>query len=328
MSQLLAIADLVEQLIEAESTDEDDTRCDSLRHDLNQAYATFVDEWGLLSNCRSYWDSVWNDVRMEVYISNLLDSTGNKADIFFKRTKFPPRTITGQHFFEEDINQRLSSAFSWCMGWFGKVDINEIAEKAGVTPQFAEENLLEQELIYREWAGYSQNWWELLEVSEDIYSEYQLKKAWKNACRKYHPDVNPHPSANRLMQMINNAYDEAQVIVSDRQPVKDWKLKTIQTKLYNKGEELYFSVSFQCSLALGIGEVPKECEKTRDEMGKYFLMDIHTNLIVQFFTNQTSAIKCLTELEEDYMNVWNKDKSHPQWKEMGNVIGYYAHSKI
>lgn len=328
MGQLLAIAEIVEKLVYVESIDEDDTRCNALRHELNQVHAHFVDEWGLLSNCRSYWNSVWNDLRLEIYLSNLLDDAGNKADIFFKRTKFPARTLNGQQFFEEDINQRLASAFSWCMGWFGRVDINEIAEKAGVTPQFAEENLLEQELIYREWTGYAQDWWELLEVSEDIYSEYQLKKAWKAASRKYHPDVNPNPSANRLMQMVNNAYDEAKVIVSDRQPHKNWKYKTIQTKLHKNGEDLYFPVEFQHSVALGIGEVPAECKSIRDNMGKYLLMDIHTNKILQFFTNQASAIKCLIELEQDYMNVWNADKDHSQWSEMSNVIKYYAHYKI
>ena len=33
-----------------------------------------------------------------------------------------------------------------------------------------------------------------------------LKKAWRDACKKYHPDHNPHPNAADMFRAVNEAY--------------------------------------------------------------------------------------------------------------------------
>lgn len=145
---------IVEQILEAETTHVDNQECENLRNQLNQFYDGFVFEFGLLSNCKSYYDGIWNDARLEIYLSQLTDDAGNKADIFFKRVNHPPQTLQGQQFFEQDLDERVSKAFSWSMSWYGKVRLDEIAEKSGIDEQIALDILLKVGLVYREWTGF------------------------------------------------------------------------------------------------------------------------------------------------------------------------------
>jgi hypothetical protein len=158
MRTLIDGASIVEELLEAEATQQDDEECDAyggqcqrLREKLNQFYDNFVAEFGLLSNCKSYYDGIWNDVRLEIYLTQLTDSSGNKSDIFYKRINYPPKSLHGQQFFEEDLATRVTNAFSWCMGWFGEVRLDEIADKSGLDCDLTLEILLKLKLVYREW---------------------------------------------------------------------------------------------------------------------------------------------------------------------------------
>ncbi|MCC5617470.1 hypothetical protein LC605_20745 [Nostoc sp. CHAB 5836] len=153
MRRLLAGAFIVEELLEAEAKHQGDEECDRIRLKLNQFYDSFVLEFGLLVNCNSYYDSLWPDVRLEIYLSQLTDSAGNKSDIFRERINHPPQELKGQQFFEADLDTRLTNAFSWCMGWYGEVRLDEIAEKSGMDKQRALEILQKLELVYRHWVG-------------------------------------------------------------------------------------------------------------------------------------------------------------------------------
>lgn len=179
MSQLLAIAQVVEELLEAEGVDHDDVRCDEARSRLNELYDEFVEEYGFIQNAKSYFDGFWSDVRLQVYLLELESSNGGKADIFRRRLKYPPKQVLGQLFFEDDLDQRVHQAFVWCMGYYGTVLVSEVAEKAGVDEEFAISSLLDQGLVYREWLGASnQEWYEILGVEPDCTIE-ELRSARK-----------------------------------------------------------------------------------------------------------------------------------------------------
>lgn len=219
IKSLLELCDVVERLVMAESQDEDDDRCDFLREQLNQFYNQFVVDYGYLSNCKSYYSGFFHDLRLSTYVSQLeqvekykVDGKKQtriiKAEIFSKRINFPLKQVCGQIFFGEDLDLRISQAFSWCMGYYGTVNLEQVAEKAGVSKEAAESSLLEQGLIYREWIGLqSSSWWELLEVAPDCTLE-ELKAAYRKKSLQYHPDLNRSSGATLMMQLINAAYEE------------------------------------------------------------------------------------------------------------------------
>ncbi len=206
MKQLLAIAQVVEDLLEAEGSDTDDVRCDPLRRSLNELYDEFVEEYGFISNCKSYFDGFWSDVRLQVYLLELEDKNGLKADIFRRRLKHPPRQVSGQLFDDADLNVRIRKAFTWCMSRYGTVVVSEVAEKAGVDEEFAINSLLEQGLVYREWLGTShQEWYKILGVSSNCSIE-ELRLARKELAKQYHPDTGA--ASEMMMKRVNNAFDE------------------------------------------------------------------------------------------------------------------------
>ncbi|MBR6877252.1 MAG: DnaJ domain-containing protein, partial [Neisseriaceae bacterium] len=45
-----------------------------------------------------------------------------------------------------------------------------------------------------------------LHVSPEAYDE-EIRKAYRYLSKQYHPDLNPDADANRIMQLINQAYD-------------------------------------------------------------------------------------------------------------------------
>lgn len=206
MQQLLAIAQVVEELLEAEGTDIDDVRCDEARSRLNELYDNFVEEYGFIQNCKSYFDGFWSDVRLQVYLLELEDKNGCKADIFRRRLKHPPKPVSGQLFDDDDLNTRIHKAFVWCMGRYGTVLVSEVAEKAGVDEGFAIASLLEQGLVYREWLGTArQEWYEILGVEPDCTIE-ELRTARKELAKQYHPDTGS--ASELMMKRVNNAFDE------------------------------------------------------------------------------------------------------------------------
>ncbi len=50
------------------------------------------------------------------------------------------------------------------------------------------------------------DYWKILNLSEDSTLE-KIKKAYRELVKKYHPDHNPSPDANRRFQEIQEAYD-------------------------------------------------------------------------------------------------------------------------
>lgn len=220
VKSLLELCDIAEELVGAEAVDVDDSRCERLRFLLNEKYNEFASEYGYLSNCKSYYSGIFWDSRMCTYLAQLeseevypgekkkKEKRIIKAEIFTKRINYPPKEVSGQIFFEEDLDIRISHAFSWCMGFRGVVSLDEIAEKAGVSLDAAERSLLDQSLIYREWVGIEhQPWYEVLDVFPNCTVE-ELKSAYRKKSRQYHPDLNPSSAATLMMQRINDAYEQ------------------------------------------------------------------------------------------------------------------------
>ena len=60
-------------------------------------------------------------------------------------------------------------------------------------------------------------WWEVLGVSANATKD-DIKKAYRRAARKFHPDVNKDPKATEMMQELNNAFDLSGARRSDSNP--------------------------------------------------------------------------------------------------------------
>ena len=284
MDKLLRIASITERLIEAESIEQDDSNCNYLRDGLNELYSDFVTNYGSIRNYQSYWDNLWCDMRLETYITNLVDGHGKLADIFTRRTKFPPSDPVGQQFFQDSIPDRVESAFSWCMAWLGKVDVPQIAEKAGVDEAIALEILLENELVYRVPEVVEPEWWEILGVDKDIDSDYQLTTAWK---QQREDDIT-------FALALDEAYKKALPIVVSRLPYPDWEETTEEVDLYHAGVTYtYQNVPCKSAHGYSIGTVHKDFKEKSETQTPVFLME---DDIIGFFSSETKAVRCLIEL--------------------------------
>ena len=315
MRRLLEGAFIVEDLLLAESTHQDDEECDCIRSRLNQFYDSFVPEFGLLVNCGSYYDGLWPDVRLEIYLSQLTDSAGNKSDIFRKRINHPPQEATGQQFFEEDLETRLTNAFSWCMGWHGETRLDEIAEKSGVDCDRALEILQKLGLVYRHWVGFdSQSWWEMLGVDADIDSAFELKMAYREKVKIWHPDTNSSTYATKMMQLLNDAYEKAAIIVGGRSPKVALRDRTLGVNIASA----ITSVSVTCGKHLGVCEVPREKPGQEKE---FALIELATTKAISFFYSVSGALSCLKELEARYIGSWHPD--HPNHNKYQQIRKFY-----
>ena len=87
-----------------------------------------------------------------------------------------------------------------------------MAEKSGLDVNTVEELILNLGLAYREWIGIieekTKEWYEILEIDPDAITQDELKLAYRNLAKKYHPDINKSPEALTMMQIINNAYEK------------------------------------------------------------------------------------------------------------------------
>lgn len=284
MDKLLRIASITERLIEAESIEQDDTHCNYLRNGLNELYSDFVTNYGSIRNYQSYWDNLWCDMRLETYITNLVDGHGKLADIFTRRTKFPPSDPVGQQFFQDSIPDRVESALSWCMAWLGKVDVPQIAEKAGVDEAIALEILLENELVYRVPEVVEPEWWEILGVDKDIDSDYQLTTAWK---QQREDDIT-------FALALDEAYKKALPIVVSRLPYPDWEETTEEVVLHHAGVTYtYQNVPCKSAHGYSVGTVPKDFKEKSETQTPVFLIEEY---IIGFFVSETKAVRCLIEL--------------------------------
>ena len=93
-------------------------------------------------------------------------------------------------------------------------------------------------------------------------SDSQLKKQWKRAMRKVHPDRTQHPADKVMCAQINQAYTRIK------------KYRATQTK-----EELNFEKEYECmnpAVATDTFEIHKETRKMREfSRGEHILLDKH-----------------------------------------------------
>lgn len=157
MRQFLAIADTVDELLDAEATELEDGNCDRLRGILNQQYDDFFAKHGLLSNFKSYFEGVWcSDIRLAVRILSLENedlvsgkADPTKADIFFSRQSFPGHKEFNGTFDDENIDTRLSKAYAQCLRFHGKLNLEAIAKWTCLSIEGVETGLRNLDLIYR-----------------------------------------------------------------------------------------------------------------------------------------------------------------------------------
>ncbi len=330
MASLLDVCALVEELLEAESIDEDDRRCSSLRSVLNDEYNSFVSNYGLIRNCSSYFDGIWNDIRLQIYLLQLESEDGQKADIFFKRMNRPVTTKAGQMFFESDINERIAAAYVWCMAWFGKVVLSEIAEKADIDEDIAANSILAQGLGFRDVSSFATenskeqeeapvteespprsktlDWWDVIGCSSLCCSYTEFREMYHAKARANHSDSGGTTTA---MQSINLAYEEGKEIVEKRYGLS---LQLIEV-LFQNGLE---HVQAMCSSNLALNFA-----KRKDKL--YSLTHRRCKKALAFFSTEENALKCLRIVEEQFPEfATSADPSHQRDAEkLSRAISQY-----
>ena len=66
----------------------------------------------------------------------------------------------------------------------------------------------------------TKNYYQILNISQNATQE-EIKKAFRTLAKQYHPDVNPSPDANEIMQQITEAYE----VLSDIEKRKQYDKK-------------------------------------------------------------------------------------------------------
>lgn len=66
----------------------------------------------------------------------------------------------------------------------------------------------------------TKNYYQILNISQNATQE-EIKKAFRTLAKQYHPDVNPSPDANEVMQQITEAYE----VLSDIEKRKQYDKK-------------------------------------------------------------------------------------------------------
>jgi hypothetical protein len=95
--------------------------------------------------------------------------------------------------------------------FLGQERLNEVYFKVfGVTPEFVEyvgDYIRKEQTAKRanEPVTIKMHWSQVLGISRHA-DPAEVKKAYRNLCKQYHPDVNKSPEAEELMKRVNNAY--------------------------------------------------------------------------------------------------------------------------
>lgn len=148
MRELILISDLVDELMDLEASEPNDEPCDKLRARLRERYAGFVGRWGALSDYQSYATTAFGDVRLNS-LTLQLEQGGKTAEILTRRCTYATRH-DNKTFYDGSERDRVTSAYAYCRVWYGKVDVDLIAEKCGLDSDLVEVMLLELGMVMRD----------------------------------------------------------------------------------------------------------------------------------------------------------------------------------
>lgn len=121
---------------------------ETTRQILNDRYDAFLEQHGLISSNMHLFrvDGIFDS---RLHLLQALETPDGKADVFTRRTHFPPQVVSGQYFFDEDLQERVSKAYAFVMNESSSVDLARIAEITGCEAEDVEEILLELGLVVR-----------------------------------------------------------------------------------------------------------------------------------------------------------------------------------
>lgn len=151
MRGLLQIWHDFHDLIRLESVATVDHVLESARRQLNSSYDRFVARYGTIHDNASLFhlDGI-EDTRLLLLRGLEEADTHEKARLFCERTHFPPAPPTGQLYFDEEVSERLIKAYAKTLNDLGQIDIERIAMLSGVDAVFAEQTLVDLDVIVRE----------------------------------------------------------------------------------------------------------------------------------------------------------------------------------
>ncbi|MFK7954057.1 MAG: DnaJ domain-containing protein [Ekhidna sp.] len=104
--------------------------------------------------------------------------------------------------------------------------------------------------------------YEILELAQHCHAS-EIKKAYRNQVKKYHPDINPDPSSADRMIKINEAYEvlsdvatrdlydqflagvPVKTIIEEATPEQRYRAEYIRNKTKKKREQMEFQVKFK-----------------------------------------------------------------------------------
>ncbi|HEY9657606.1 MAG TPA: methyltransferase domain-containing protein [Allocoleopsis sp.] len=126
---------------------------DELRQELNDRYDAFVARFGYIAQYRKLLEFNGTlDPRLCILpeLESVSHGEVSKTPIFYDRLLKPMARHEGQFFFDEDIDVRLEHALHKSRTEnIGAIDLDRIAELAGVTAEVAEEGLVRLGLLVR-----------------------------------------------------------------------------------------------------------------------------------------------------------------------------------
>lgn len=106
------------------------------------------------------------------------------------------------------------------------------------------------------------NHYEILELAKNCHQS-EIKKAYRNQVKKFHPDINPDPSSVDRMTRINEAYETlsdvttrnlydqylngvpVKTVIQETTPEQRYKAEYLRNKIKNQREQMEFQVKFK-----------------------------------------------------------------------------------